>query len=130
MEVIKIVGFAIISLILILMVQEQRKEIAILISFVSGICILIAVVNEITPIINLLNSMAEKSGMNSEFFKVILKVTAIAYIIEIGRSMCIDSNQKALAEKLELAGKVIIVSISIPIITSLLNVITEMMVLL
>ncbi len=130
MDIFKVIGFTILSLILIIVVRENRKDIAIILSLVSGIFIIMFAVNKLDEIVNLLNSLAEKSGLNKEFFIVILKVTAIAYMIEIAKSMCIDSKESALAEKIEIAGKVIIISISIPVITSLLSLLSDMMVLL
>ncbi|MBR1883589.1 MAG: stage III sporulation protein AD [Clostridia bacterium] len=129
MEILKIVGFALIALLLIITLGEQRKDIAVILSILAGTFILLFCVSKIQPVIELLNKLSEKSGINKEFFGVILKVTIIAYIVEIARSLCEDSKQHALGEKIELAGKVIIISISIPIITSLISLISDMMVL-
>lgn len=129
MEILKIVGFALISLILIMVIREQRKDIALILSIVAGIFILIFAVNKLDEVINLLNALAEKSGINKEFFSIVLKVTAISYLVEIARSICVDSKESALGEKIEIAGKLMIISISIPIITSLLNLLSDMMVL-
>lgn len=130
MDIFKVIGFAIIALILIIIVKEQRKDIAILLSIIAGVFILMFAITKITPVIELLNTLAEKSGINTEFFKVILKVTAIAYLVEIAKSICQDSGENALGQKVEIAGKVVIIAISIPIITSLLNLLSDMMVLL
>ena len=130
MDILKVIGFSIVALVLIIVVKEQRKDVAILLSILAGIFILMFAISKITPVISLLNNLAEKSGMNIEFFKVILKVTGIAYLVEIAKSICEDSNENALSQKLEIAGKVVIIAISIPIITSLLNLLSDMMVLL
>ena len=130
MDILKVIGFAMLTLILILTIKEQRKDIAVILSLIAGVFILNFAINKIEPVINLLNTLSEKSGINKEFFTVILKATAIAYLVEIAKSMCEDSNEKALGQKVEIAGKVVIISISIPIITSLLNLLSDMMVLL
>ena len=102
MEILKVAFFTIISLFLIIILKDQRRDIAILLSIISGIIILIFTISKITPVINLLNTLAEKSGINEEFFKIILKVTLIAYIIEITKSICEDAEENALAKKIEL----------------------------
>ena len=48
----------------------------------------------------------------------------IAYIVEFGKNICIDAGQSSIATKLEMAGKVIIVVLTIPLISSLVNVLT------
>ena len=130
MEIVKVVFIAIITLFIILTLGKDRQDFAIIISIIAGIFILIFCISKISPIISLLNNLAEKAGVNKEFFKIILKATLIAYIVELARMICKDANQNGLSEKLEIAGKIVIISISIPVITSLLNLISDMMVLL
>lgn len=121
MEIFKLVGFSIFAVFLILIVKETRKDIALAISIFAGIALIVFSLTKLEVVINLLNDLVSKSGINKEFFEIILKVTAIAYIIEFGKNICIDAGQTAIATKLEMAGKIIITVLSIPLITSLLN---------
>lgn len=124
MEVFKILGFAIIATILIVMLNNEKKEIGLVLSIAAGVCILLFTMSKITPIVDMLNSLIESSGINKEFLVIILKITGIAYLVEFGKNICIDAGQSAIATKLELAGKVIIVSLSLPLIATLVNVLT------
>ena len=123
-EVFKILGFAIIATILIVMLNNEKKEIGLVLSIAAGVCILLFTMSKITPILDMLNSLIESSGINKEFLVIILKITGIAYLVEFGKNICIDAGQSAIATKLELAGKVIIVSLSLPLIATLVNVLT------
>ncbi len=124
MEIIKVVGFAIISVVLIVLLQEQRKEMALLLTIVAGICILLFAISKVTPIIDMLNSLIDGSGISKEFLVIILKITGIAYLVEFGKNICIDAGQSAIGTKLEIAGKIIIVSLSLPLIATLVNVLS------
>ena len=124
MEVFKILGFAIIATILIVMLNNEKKEIGLVLSIAAGVCILLFTMSKITPIVDMLNSLIESSGINKEFLVIILKITGIAYLVEFGKNICMDAGQSAIATKLELAGKVIIVSLSLPLIATLVNVLT------
>ncbi|MEG2348289.1 MAG: SpoIIIAC/SpoIIIAD family protein [Clostridia bacterium] len=124
MEILKVVGFAIISVVLIIILNEQKKEMALILTIFACLGIMIFALSKMLPIIDMLNELVEKSGMNKEFLNIILKVTAIAYIVEFGKNICIDSGQSAIATKLEMTGKVLIVSLSIPLISALVNVLT------
>ncbi len=124
MEIFKVVGFAIISVILIVLLKEERKDIALVLMIVSGVIIMFFALSKITPIIDMLNSLINSSGISKDFLVVILKITGIAYIVEFGRNICVDAGQTAIATKLELAGKIIIVSLSLPLIAALVNVLT------
>lgn len=121
MDVIKITGFSIFAIFLILTLKEQRKDIALILSIAAGIGLLIFSITKISAIVEMLNDLVLKSGINKEFFTIILKVTGISYIIEFGKNICIDAGESSVANKLEMAGKVIIVSLSLPLISALVT---------
>ncbi len=124
MEVFKVVGFAIFSVIIILVIKQQKPEIALILTVASCVGIMIFGIFKMSGIINMLNELVTNSGMNKEFLEIILKVTGIAYIVEFGKNVCIDAGQSAIATKLEMAGKVIILTLSLPLISALTNVLT------
>lgn len=121
MDIFNIIGFSIVSLILILTIKEQKKDIAILLALASGTILLVFTVTKLDNIVQMLNKLIESSGINKEFFYIIIKVIGISYIIEFAKNICIDSEQTALGNKLEIAGKVIIVTLSLPLINSLIT---------
>ena len=123
-EVFKIVAFAIISVVLILLLKEQKPEISLMLTVAASIFIMFFAINKMSAIFELLDILVSKSGINNEFFWIILKFTVIGYIVEFGKNICIDAGQSSIATKLEMAGKVIIVVLSLPIISSLVNILT------
>lgn len=126
-EVIKIVGIGIIALILIIIIKQYRPEFALYISLIAGALILYFVLDKVTNIINLLKQICEKSGVNSNFLGILIKMTGIAFLAEFGISICKDAGENAIASKVELGSKVVIISMSIPIIYNLLEVILKIL---
>lgn len=124
MEVVKIVGIAIFAVIMIIILKSYRPEMALILSIVTGIGIMLYAIYKMTPVVNVLNDLVNKSGINTEFLMIIIKVIGIAYIVEFGKNICVDAGQTSIATKLEMAGKVIIVVLTIPLISSLVNVLT------
>ena len=112
MEIIKIVGIALIALVIIIMLKQYRPEYAIFISILTGILILILVMDRLTGIINLIQ---------------LIKITGIAFLSEFAVSICKDSGEAAIASKIEIGSKIIIISMSIPIISSLLEIILKIL---
>ena len=127
MEIIKIIGIAFIALIIIIMLKQYRPEYAIYVSIVAGILILVFIMSKITGIINLLKSISDKTYINKQFLSILLKITGIAIITEFAVSICTDAGEKAIASKIEIGSKVIIIAMSIPIISSLLELIIEIL---
>ena len=83
--------------------------------------------DKLIDILNILNAAANKSNINSSFLSIILKVTGIAIITEFAVSVCNDSGETAIANKIEIGSKVIIMFLSIPIISNLLEVILNIL---
>ena len=126
-EIIKIVGIGLIALVIAIILKQYRPEYAIYVSIVAGILILVFIMSKITGLINLLQSISDKTYINKQFLSILLKITGIAIITEFAVSICTDAGEKAIASKIEIGSKVIIIAMSIPIISSLLELIIEIL---
>ena len=122
MEIIKIIGIAFIALIIIIMLKQYRPEYAVFISILTGVLILFLVMDKLTGIINLIQSIQDKYSINTQFIAILIKITGIAFLSEFAVSICKDSGEAAIASKIELGSKIIIISMSIPIISNLLEI--------
>ena len=127
MDIIKIIGIGLISLIVIIILKQYRPEFALYVSILAGIFILVLSISQISGVINLLKSLASKANINSEFLGIILKITGIAILTEFAVSICQDSGESSIASKIDIWGKVMIITISIPIISSLLETILKVL---
>lgn len=127
MDIIKIIGIALVAVIIIIVLKQYRPEFAIYVSIITGILILLLVTNKLADIINLLNSIANKSSVNMEFLTLLIKITGIAFLAEFAVSICKDSGETAIANKVEIGSKILIIAMSIPIISSLLEIILKIL---
>lgn len=125
--VIKIIGIGLIALIIIIIMKQYRPEFAIYISLTSGVLIFSLAMGKFTAIINLLQSISSKAGINSTFLDILIKITGIAFLAEFAVSICKDSGESAIASKIELGSKVIIITMSLPIISNLLDTILKIL---
>ena len=126
-ELIKIIGIGLISLVIVIILKQYRPEYAIYVSIIAGILILFLAMEKLSGIINLLQAISDKTYINKQFLGILLKITGIAIVTEFAVSICADAGEKAIASKIELGSKVIIVAMSIPIISSLLELIIEIL---
>ena len=126
-SVIKIIGIGLIGLIVIIILKQYKPEFALYISIITGIIILFFIMDKLTGIIDLLKTISSKSGVNNKFLSLLLKITGIAFLAEFAINICKDAGEGAIASKVEIGSKVIIVSMSIPIISNLLEVILKLL---
>ena len=125
MNIIQIVSIALISTFIIILFKQYKPEFAVLISLFACVFILIFSFEKINLVISMIENMIDSVGINKDFFEILLKVTGIAYIVEFASNLCSDAGEKAIASKVEFAGKIIIVTMAIPIIETLIETITE-----
>lgn len=127
MDIVKIIGVGLIALIIIVIVRQYKPEFTLYVSLIAGAIILLFVMDKLTEIIDLLTALSNKTAVNNEFLKLLIKITGIAFLTEFAVSICKDTGESAIANKVDMGGKVIIVSMSIPIISSLLETIIEVL---
>ncbi len=127
MDIIKIIGVGLISLIIIIIIKQYRPEFTIYVSLIAGAIILMLIMDKVSAIINLLTSLSNKTAINNEFLILLIKITGIAFLTEFAVSICKDSGETAIANKVDMGGKVVIISMSIPIIASLLETVVKIL---
>ena len=119
--------FGLISLIIIVIVKQYRPEFVLYVSLAAGVLILVMIMDKIGAIIDLLTTLSNKTAINNEFLILLIKITGIAFLTEFTVSICKDTGETAIANKVDLSGKVLIISMSIPIIASLLETILKLL---
>lgn len=118
---IKIVSIALVVSIIIIYLKNINGELAILATIVGSLIIIGFSFDYIQQIVVEIGQMIKLSGLNSSFFKIIFKVTAIAYLVEFGANIIMDFGLNSLASKLHFVGKIMILSLSLPIFYSVFN---------
>lgn len=126
MNIVQIVAFGVITCVIYIIVEKENKEIALCLSIIAGVIILLQILGYLEQIINMINNLIQASGVNKEYLTIVFKVVGITYLVEFAKSICEDANQKNMATKLELAGKVTIIALSFPIISAILTTITKL----
>lgn len=122
MDIMKIVIVGIIAAVLAVLLKEEKPEIAILVSIVTGLVIFVFLITKLNSVMSVLKYFASKANIDVLYFSTILKVIAIAYITEFGAQICRDAGEGSIATKVELAGKVLIMVIAIPILAALMDI--------
>lgn len=124
---IQIVGVGLLATVLILIIKEQKPMFAFLLAAFTGIVIFLFLIGKISSVIRMLEDLATKSNINMIFLKTILKIIGIAYIAEFGAQVVRDAGQESIASKIELAGKILIMVMAIPIITVIIETVVKLL---
>jgi stage III sporulation protein AD len=121
MHILQLVGIGLTATVLVTVLRTQAPQFAMLIGLVAGIILLLSVLGSMDKVISTLTDLANAAKVNQGFLTTVLKIIGIAYIVEFAAQVARDAGEGALAGKIELAGKVGIVILAIPIITNVVQ---------
>lgn len=121
MEIWQIVGLALIVAVIGVILKQFRKEIALQLTILTGTIIFVLILDKIKIIIDLLQNLADQANISSYYLLIVLKIVGVAYLAEFGADICRDADEKALANKIEIAAKVSVLVLAIPIIVAILE---------
>lgn len=127
MNIVQIAGVAIVGCCLVLIVRQQRPELAMLLSAAIGILLLLSCISDIQQLLQKIQEIANSSGMKQEVVSIIFKVIGIVYVTEFASGICKDAKEEAMALKVQLAGKIIILGFSVPLVLDILQKIEDML---
>ncbi|WP_343206477.1 stage III sporulation protein AD [Bacillus sp. B15-48] len=126
MEIVQIIGIALVATFLALILKEQKPNFAFLVVVFTGCVIFLFLVDQIKLIINMIQTLAITANVNLIYVDTILKIIGIAYIAEFAAQITKDAGQGSLASKIELGGKILILAMAIPILSVLIETILQL----
>lgn len=125
-DILKLCGFGLLAVILCVVVRQLKPESAVFVNISAGLMILIIAVKTLAPSVKAIGDLAESAGISGSFAEILLKALAISYITALSADCARDAGEAALGSKLELAGRVSIAVLSLPVFTQLAGLITSM----
>lgn len=126
MELIKILILGIIVSILSMFLKQIKPEYSLLCLVVGSIIILFYILSYVSDIFVFFQEIIDKTGINYSLFITMLKIIGLGYLVEFSASVCRDSGNDSIADKVVLGGKLMIFLTSLPIITNLFDMILEL----
>jgi len=82
MEIIKIIGIALTSVVIAIIMKQYKPEFSVYISLITSVIIMFLFMDKLAGIVNYINSFSEKITGSKEFLKILIKITGIAILTE------------------------------------------------
>lgn len=120
-ELIKVVAVIIVVAVLITSLRTRLGEYSFVLAIVTIVVILIAVLGNLFAAVSKLRDLFSQSGNAGVYFTVALKALGISYITTFAADLCRDYGLSALAQTAEIAGKITIFLLSLPLMTAVLQ---------
>ncbi len=119
MEIFKIAAIALVTAFCVMILRDIKSDLAMLVAFAGGIIVLLSVIDYFSDIFSVISSIAARAGLATSVVTLLFKILAVGYISEFSASLIEDAGLGSLADKVTLAGKLIIVASALPVIVEL-----------
>jgi stage III sporulation protein AD len=126
MHIFQYVLLALAAVLVSLVLKQVNRELALILVLVTGIGILVALLGHIAQIVRLVEDIARRADVGNLHLGTLLRVMGVAYVAEYGAQICKDAGEGSLSVKVELAGKLVILGLSIPLILVILDTILRL----
>ena len=126
-ELLKIVAIALVTVFSYMLVKQVKPEIAVIIALVGSIIIISLTVSSLKSVITSFYGIFKTTGVDAALLTPLFKIIAIGYIAEFGANICVDAGASSIADKILFSAKVIILMLSLPIITQVIDLVVALL---
>ena len=126
MVILKICALAVTAVVIISLIKIYKPELAVEAVLASSLILLFYIVGSIQFSFESLNDLYQNISAGKTYFPVIVKCLGIAYLTEFTAALCEDAGEKSIAGKVELAGKLAVFFIALPVFSSLIEMLNHL----
>lgn len=118
MNILSVLGIALVSVVLVTVLKQYRSEYAILVEISAAVVIILLLIPPLNGILDSVNSLIDLSGIDEKYFQLLVKAIGVIIVVQLAADTCRDSGSTALAHKVELAGRVAVLIIVMPMVAA------------
>lgn len=126
MLILKVVSVAVIAVFLSIIVRHYRAEYSIFIALGATAVIWVMLSDTLEKMLDSMRLMLSGTGIDNDYISIVFKTLGICILTQIASDICRDCGESALATKTELAGKIVILTVAMPMITSIAQISVEL----
>ena len=125
---VKVAAGVLVALVLYLVLNKQGKDFAVLISLAVCCMVISALLAFFRPIITFIEKLEQLGNFDHEILQILLKSVGIGILTEIVSLICADAGNASMGKSLQILASVVILWLSIPLFSRLMDVIQEILV--
>lgn len=107
--------------ILTLWIRPLKPEYGLFLSLAAMLLLIGAVVSQLDRILDLIGTLMEYTGLETVYYKILLKIMGLAWISQLASDICKEAGCGAISRQIDIYGKMLILSVSLPIVTALIE---------
>lgn len=123
----KAAACVLVTLMLYIMIEKQAKDIAILAGTIACVAIAALALSYLQPVISFFSNLQSLGKLDSAYISILLRCTGIAVLSEMISIICIDAGNNALGKIIQLLAGVVVLWLSLPLFSKLLELIEDIL---
>lgn len=124
---IQIAAIGIVTVMLALQFKGGKQEYGIYLVLVAGFLIFFGVAGQLRDILETVKRYLSEISVVGSYLSILYKMIGIAYVAEFAAGLCKDAGYSFLAGQIELAGKLTLLTISMPVMLAVLDLIRKVL---
>jgi len=118
-ELMRVIGIALMATVLLIVIREERKDIGVVLRLGVGAAMLLILVPDIARVVAAFVHISELARIPATYLGLLLKVVGISYLTVFVAQLANDAGETGTGLRVELAGKIAILIVAIPLIASI-----------
>ena len=127
MDIFKIISIGIITVVCAVLIKQVKPELYIFVIIVGSLVMIFMILESVASVMQSYTSLLQKININPTIFSCVIKIIGIGYLTEFASDICVDAGVNSISQKINLAGKILILITCIPIIENLLNIVLSLL---
>ena len=123
-----LIAVAMISVIIVLMaikIKDMDAGYGVLLSIAGGVMVMYFVISRFRQLADSLDRLTSYVTVNITYIDVILKMIGLAYVCQFSSDICKDAGYNAIASQVEMAGKLSLILLSMPVLMSVIDLVVK-----
>lgn len=124
-QVFKICAAVLIVCVISLVIEKKEKDITVVLTLCTCCCVFLFTVSFLRPVVDFIHSLEHIAAVDSQALRIVFKVIGISLIAEISTLICQDAGRSALGKAVQVSATVLILWVSLPLFTKLMELVSK-----
>lgn len=122
-QVFAVIGVGIVAAAIAVVLRQTKPEYAMLVSLAAGIFIIYKLFGDLVPVVAQIETILSSARVSHEYAGILFKSLGICLLTQIACDVCKDAGENAIASKIEMAGRICILAVSLPLFAQVLSIV-------
>ncbi|MCK9222858.1 MAG: stage III sporulation protein AD [Limnochordia bacterium] len=117
----KVIGLGVVVTLLMTFFKKQSSEYAVAANVAVVLVIFLFMLQPLGQVIELFRQLSHTAQMSDLYLGIVIRAIAMAYLAGLGAQVSKDAGSESIAGMIELAGKVMILILALPVVAGILD---------